>query len=134
MQIAGSPPAEAKPAQAPAANPKSGDDHWSLADLAPGNADTPAKTRLPDMLIAAPDRIASARHLVASRQIPIEFDARSVRYCPRVPSLEACGRRPRVSAVPSVRGRHPQPFTLAEVEFLIESLSYSGTPALRRSA
>ena len=100
MQIAGSPPAEAKPARAPVANPKSGDDHQSWADLAPGNPDTPANTRLPDMLIAAPDRIASDRHLVASRQIPIEFDARSVPHPPRVLSLEACRHRPRCVWLP----------------------------------
>jgi hypothetical protein len=55
---------------------------------------------------------------------------KTTRHLPRFPSLEAFGRRPPEPADPSVRGRHPKPFT--HPEMLMASTSSPVHPQLRK--
>jgi hypothetical protein len=58
----------------------------------------------------------SLRPIIRSAQFPIARAAPPMYPFPRFPPLEAFGRRPPLHAPPLVSGRHPKPFTLAEVD------------------
>ena len=88
--------------------------HRATTRSIPGN---PALTRhslhrLPTCCITSPPFTPRARRA----QIPIARAALPTCPFPRFPPLEVFGRRPQLFAAPTMVGRHPKTFTLADIK------------------